>query len=113
MTLRQDSKPLSADFLLSRQECCGNKCANCPYMPPHIWGNRVHFHVPIQVLNQYGLSVKLVNALEKAGYKYILDMRSFTASTTVANVGSTSKTHIANALKAFLNDSPHYFGKDN
>lgn len=113
MMLRQDNlKPLDRDFLLSRRQCCGNKCANCPYMPPHIWGNKVHFHVPIQVLNQYGLAVKIVNALEKAGYKYISDMQKFTPTTSIVNVGDTSRIHIANALKAFLNDADQYFGKD-
>jgi hypothetical protein len=111
--LRQDNpKPLDKEFLLSRQKCCGNKCANCPYVPPHIWGNRVHFQVPIHVLNQYGLAVKIVNALEKAGYNNISDMQRFTSTTTIANVGDTSRIHIASALKAFLNDAPQYFGKD-
>ncbi len=112
MSHQDNPMPLDRDFLLSRKKCCGNGCANCPYMPPHIWGNKVHFHVPIQVLNQYGLAVKIVNALEKAGYKYIYDMQRFLPTTTIVNVGNTSRHHISNALKAFLDDAPQYFGKD-
>ena len=31
---------LTIDFLLSRGECCGLKCKNCPYTKPHRKGNK-------------------------------------------------------------------------
>ena len=33
-------KPLSKEFLISRGECCGNRCINCPYTKPHRKGNK-------------------------------------------------------------------------
>ena len=30
---------LTSLFLLKRGYCCGNKCSNCPYNPPHQKGN--------------------------------------------------------------------------
>lgn len=32
-------KPLTREFLLARNKCCGNKCLNCPYMPKHKKGS--------------------------------------------------------------------------
>ena len=29
------SKPLSREYLVSRECCCGSGCKNCPYDPPH------------------------------------------------------------------------------
>jgi hypothetical protein len=34
------SKPLTKEFLISRGECCGRKCLNCPYLPKWIKGSR-------------------------------------------------------------------------
>ena len=34
-------KPLSKKFLIKRGYCCGNKCTNCPYHPPHIKDNKI------------------------------------------------------------------------
>jgi 2,5-diketo-D-gluconate reductase A len=31
---------LSANFLMSQGECCGNGCVNCPYIPRHKKGNK-------------------------------------------------------------------------
>lgn len=28
-------EPISREFLLSRKECCGSGCKNCPYLPRH------------------------------------------------------------------------------
>ncbi len=32
-------KPISAEFLIQRGFCCGNKCKNCPYEPKYQKGN--------------------------------------------------------------------------
>lgn len=33
------AQPLSREFLLAQQKCCGNKCKNCPYLPKHVKGS--------------------------------------------------------------------------
>lgn len=31
--------PLSREFLLSLEKCCGNNCINCPYIPRNLKGS--------------------------------------------------------------------------
>lgn len=33
-------KPMSREFLISRKECCGSGCENCPYSPRHNKGSK-------------------------------------------------------------------------
>ena len=33
------TKPLSKELLLSRKQCCGCRCKNCPYIPKHKKGS--------------------------------------------------------------------------
>jgi hypothetical protein len=34
------TKPLSKELLLSRKECCGSRCINCPYSPKWVRGSK-------------------------------------------------------------------------
>lgn len=33
------AKPLTTEFLISKGQCCGKGCANCPYWPRHEKGS--------------------------------------------------------------------------
>ncbi len=33
------AKPLTKEFLVSKGECCGKKCVNCPYTPKYTKGS--------------------------------------------------------------------------
>jgi len=37
---KKELKPMTKEFLVSRGECCGNKCTNCPYYPRHKKGSK-------------------------------------------------------------------------
>lgn len=36
---RPEYKPLSRDVLLAQKKCCGQRCANCPYVPKYVKGS--------------------------------------------------------------------------
>jgi len=35
------AKPLTKEFLLSKGECCGKQCKNCPYTPKYTKGSKL------------------------------------------------------------------------
>ena len=38
---KKNNLPIPSKTLLELGKCCGNKCANCPYEPKHIFGNKI------------------------------------------------------------------------
>ncbi len=39
--MKEEHKPLAADFLAEMERCCRSGCVNCPYVPRHRGGAEI------------------------------------------------------------------------
>lgn len=113
-----NAEPLSEQYLLSRRQCCGNVCKNCPYFPRYTTGstytNYTILSAPVSLLEHYGLSARTINIIEAGGYFTIGDLRKIDGKTKTRNVGKKLRIMIRDALiKLFSGECPIKLNFDN
>jgi len=104
-------KPLSREFLLYRQSCCGSKCLNCPYLPKHTTGSKQTAESilaePVSHLKYYGLQIRTINTLELHGYYTIGDLRRLQECNEIRNLDNNGRQEeIRDALSSYLRGDP-------